>query len=454
MTGAFDNSVGTCDDGEHMFVHADVVPAGLLEGLNEEPRVAVTHKEGPLLVLAGAGTGKTTTIASRLAWLVSEGVAPERILLLTFTRRAAREMLARTQALLASRGSGRIVGGTFHSVAYRLIATHAAAVGLPPRFGVLDASDAADLLDLLREERGLAESRRRFPRKDTVAAIYSRCVNAQRALSDVLADHFPWCEEHLEGLAGLFGAYEQRKRELGRLDLDDLLLYWHALVRDELVGRRLAVAYEHVLVDEYQDLNRLQVEILRELRRERRNLTAVGDDAQAIYGFRAASAAHILGFCDDFPDSTIVTLTRNYRSTQPILDVANAVWADAPHSYPKRLQAVREGGVLPRLVYCLDPVGQATEVCTRVLALYEEGVALRDQSVLMRAGRHSNELELELGRRNGMSPLSWTPERWVGGVRSGGKDAPPCQGDRTSRGRTRGCFGGRRSSCIDVPGGR
>jgi DNA helicase-2/ATP-dependent DNA helicase PcrA len=183
------------------------------------------------------------------------------------------------------------------------------------------------------------------------------------------------------------------------LDLDDLLLCWHALARDELFGRKLEAAYEHVLVDEYQDLNRLQVEILRGLRRERRNLTVVGDDAQAIYGFRAASAAHILGFGDDFPDSTMVTLTRNYRSTQPILDVANTVWADAAHSYPKRPQAVRGGGVLPRLVYCLDPARQATEVCTRVLALYEEGVALREQSVLMRAGRHSNELELELSRR-------------------------------------------------------
>jgi DNA helicase-2/ATP-dependent DNA helicase PcrA len=381
-----------------MFVQA--APSNeLLDGLNEEQHAAVTHEQGPLLVLAGAGTGKTTTLVTRLAWLVSTGVAPERILLLTFTRRAARQMLARARTLIASDEPRQIVGGTFHSVAYRLIATHCASLGLPPRIGILDASDAADLLDLLREEHGLAVTGRRFPRKDTVAAIYSRCVNAQRALSEVLADHFPWCEDHVDALGCLFRAYEQRKHELGRLDLDDLLLYWQALARHELIGPKIAAAYEHVLVDEYQDLNRLQVEILRELRREQRNLTGVGDDAQAIYSFRAASAAHILGFNDDFPDATMVTLTRNYRSTQPILDLANEVWADAPHSYPKRLRAARGGAVLPQLVYCLDSGGQATEVCMRVLALYEEGVALRDQAVLMRAGRHSNELELELGRR-------------------------------------------------------
>ncbi|MGZ4391987.1 MAG: ATP-dependent helicase, partial [Gaiellaceae bacterium] len=373
--------------------------SGILEPLNDEQCAAVTHQGGPLLILAGAGTGKTSTLTSRCAWLVEQGVPPERVLLLTFTRRAAREMVARARALLSSNAAGSIVGGTFHSVAYRLIAAHAGALELPPRFGVLDAGDAADLLDLLREEQGLADTKRRFPRKATLADIYSRCVNAQQPLSTVLAERFPWCEEHLEELARLFSAYERRKRKLGRLDLDDLLVYWHALVRDERIGGKLEALFEHVLVDEYQDLNALQVAIVRQLRREQRGLTVVGDDAQAIYGFRAASPEHILRFGEDFPDATVVTLERNYRSTQPILELTNEVWAAAPHAYPKRLLADREGGIAPQLVFCLDQAQQASQVCDSILSAREEGIDLREQAVLMRAGRHSNELELELTRR-------------------------------------------------------
>jgi DNA helicase-2/ATP-dependent DNA helicase PcrA len=370
-----------------------------LEGLNEEQLLAVTHQGGPLLVLAGAGTGKTTTLTSRVAWLVGQGVPPERTLLLTFTRRAAREMLGRAKTLLGPSLTGQPVGGTFHSVAHRLIRSHAAVLGLPPRFGVLDAGDAADLLDLLREERSLGNGKRRFPRKDTIAAIYSRCVNAQSPLSEVLAESYPWCEGHLEALADLFRTYAERKRDMGRVDLDDLLLYLNALARSEVIGRKLGATFEHVLVDEYQDLNALQVEIVRALRREQRGLTAVGDDAQAIYGFRAASPEHILRFGEDFPDSTLVTLESNYRSTQPILDLANEIWAGATRSYPKRLRTERDGGLLPQLVYSRDQAQQANEVCDRVLALHQEGTPLREQAVLMRAGSHSNELELELGRR-------------------------------------------------------
>ena len=384
---------------EQMFPVVGTSFPDLLEGLNHEQRQAVTHEGGPLLVLAGAGTGKTTMLTTRFAWLVQSGVAPERIMLVTFTRRAAREMLRRTRTLLGPAFRGELRGGTFHSLGYALIRAHAAALGLPSRFGVLDASDAADLLDLLREEQGLAEGNNRFPRKETLASMYSRCVNAQRPLSEVLAESYPAHEHHLEALANLFRAYGERKRELGRVDLDDLLLYWLALARHEVIGARLGAMFEHVLVDEYQDLNALQVEIVRLLRREQRGLTVVGDDAQAIYGFRAASPEHILRFGDDFPDATLVTLTRNYRSTQPILDLANEVWAEATRSYPKQLRAERDGG-LPQLVYSLDQAQQATEVCERVLALNEEGVPLQEQAVLMRAGWHSNELELELARRN------------------------------------------------------
>jgi DNA helicase-2/ATP-dependent DNA helicase PcrA len=382
-----------------MFASTDDGVEQILEGLNDEQQAAVTHEAGPLLVLAGAGTGKTTTLCARVAWLITRGVPTERILLLTFTRRAAREMLARVQTRIPASAHRTILGGTFHSTAHRLISVHAAALGLPPKFGVLDASDAADLIDLLREEQGLANGERRFPRKGTLLDIYSRCVNAQRPLSEILSDAFPWCEEHLDKLAGLFRSYGERKRLLAVLDLDDLLLYWHALARDPIVGPRMAGMFDQLLVDEYQDLNALQVEIVRKLRSQQRGLTVVGDDAQAIYGFRAASAEHILNFPAHFPDATMITLERNYRSTQPILDLANNVAAQATRAYPKRLWAVREGDTLPQLIYCLDQNQQATAVCDRLLAEHERGTALKQQAVLMRAGHHSDLLELELSRR-------------------------------------------------------
>src|SRR5918911_591636 len=254
-----------------------------LEELNPEQRAAASHPPGPLLILAGAGTGKTTTLCARLAWLVAAGAPSERILLLTFTRRAARELLQRARALVPA--SARVLGGTFHSVAHRLVRRHAAALGLPGGFGVLDAGDAADVLDLLREEAGHAQSRTRFPRKGTLLDVYSRTVNAQLPLSGVIAEHFPWCEEHHEAISALFKAYTARKRALGVIDLDDLLLYWRALAGDEVIGPRLAAAFDHVLVDEYQDVNGLQVDLVRALAAHGPAVTVVGDDFQAIYGF-------------------------------------------------------------------------------------------------------------------------------------------------------------------------
>jgi DNA helicase II / ATP-dependent DNA helicase PcrA len=299
----------------------DPGPPPWLSSLNSEQHDAARHAGGPLLILAGAGTGKTTTLCARVAWLVSQGVRPERILLLTFTRRAAREMLQRTRAMVTMPpGSRGVLGGTFHSVAHHFVRRHAAALGLAPGFGVLDAGDAADLLDLLREEHGHAQRAQRFPKKSTLLDAYSRTVNAQRPLAEVVSEAFPWCEEHREDIAALFKAYTARKRALGLIDLDDLLLYWRALVADEIVGHDLEGSFDHVLIDEYQDVNGLQVDIVRALRRECRDVTAVGDDFQAIYGWRAASARHILEFPEHFPDATIVTLERNYRSTQPILD--------------------------------------------------------------------------------------------------------------------------------------
>src|ERR1039458_6409045 len=262
----------------------DAHPHPFLDELNVEQRAAVTHAGDTLLVLAGAGTGKTTTLCARVAWLMAEGVPAERILLLTFPRRAAGEMIerARTLAERVAPDAGRIVGGTFHSVAHRMIRVHAASLGLDGGFGVLDASDAADLLDMVRQEEGHAESSRRFPRARTMLDIYSRTVNAQRPLTEVLAEFFPWCEDHNEALAAIFRAYGVRKRALGVLDLDDLLLYWNALLANETIGPRIAGGFDHVLVDEYQDINWLQVEIVRNLRLGQPGLTVVGDDFQAI----------------------------------------------------------------------------------------------------------------------------------------------------------------------------
>src|SRR3954471_14159114 len=251
-----------------------------LAQLNPEQREAATHAGGPLLILAGAGTGKTTTLCARVAHLVSEGVPSERILLVTFTRRAAREMLQRSRAHVPA--SARVFGGTFHSVAHRLVRRHAAALGLPGGFGVLDAGDAADVLDLLREEHGHAAARTRFPRKGTLLDIYSRTVNAQLPLSGVLAEHFPWCSEQREEISALFRAYTARKQSLGVIDLDDLLLFWRALARDEVIGPRLAAAFDHVLIDEYQDVNGLQVDLAQALSAHGPTITAVGDDFQAI----------------------------------------------------------------------------------------------------------------------------------------------------------------------------
>jgi DNA helicase II / ATP-dependent DNA helicase PcrA len=372
-----------------------------LEQLNREQRMAVTHEGSPLLVLAGAGTGKTTTLCTRVAWLLTEGVPAERMLLLTFTRRAAREMVQRARSLTerALPGAGAVVGGTFHSLAHRTVRLHASALGLAPGFGVLDAGDASDLLDLVREEHGHAASARRFPRAQTMLDIYSCTVNAQRPLGEILAERFTWCQEHHDALAETFRAYGARKRAFGVVDLDDLLVYWRALAADEVIGPSIAEQFDHVLVDEYQDVNGLQVDIVRNLRRTRREVTVVGDDFQAIYGFRAASARHILDFPRHFPDAQTVTLERNYRSTNAILAVANAVSEQDREGFPKRLRSERGAGLAPELCFPRDESGQASEVCERVLAAREEGIELRSQAVLFRTGHDSSLLELELTRR-------------------------------------------------------
>ena len=370
--------------------------------LDDPQRAAATHGDGPLLIVAGAGTGKTTTLAARVANLLGRGVRPERLLLLTFTRRAAREMLLRAETMSGHPEAGRVWGGTFHGVGNRLLRLHGRALGLSPDFTVLDQGDAADVLGLLRDELGLATGDRRFPRKETLASIYSRTVNAATPLDEVVARHYPWCTDDVGDIRALVTAYTERKRRQHLLDFDDLLLFWRALATSPETGPAVAGMFEHVLVDEYQDTNALQADILDGLRPPGtpRNLTVVGDDAQAIYGFRAATVRNILDFPARFPGTTIITLEHNHRSSQPLLDTSNAVIARSPQRHPKTLWTERTTGTRPVLRACLDEIGQADAVCRAVLAHRELGVPLMRQAVLFRAAHHSDVLEVELARRN------------------------------------------------------
>jgi len=374
--------------------------------LNPAQREAVTHAGGPLLIVAGAGTGKTTTLASRVAWLLSEGVRPERMLLLTFSRRAAREMTSRAERIACAADAGvdasRVWSGTFHAIGNRLLRLHGRALGLDPSFTVLDQADAADVMNLLRDELGFSGRERRFPRKETIAAIYSRTVNAGEKLGEVLERHYPWCSDEADGLRDIFGAYTERKRAQHVLDYDDLLLFWKALATSPATRSQLAESFDHVLVDEYQDTNALQADILEGLRPEgtAQNLTVVGDDAQSIYGFRAATVRNILEFPSRFPGAAVVRLEQNYRSTPPLLDTSNAVIALSPQRHEKTLWSARRGELAPSLRTCLDEAEQCDAVCETVLAHREEGVPLKEQAVLFRAAHHSDHLEVELTRRN------------------------------------------------------
>jgi DNA helicase-2/ATP-dependent DNA helicase PcrA len=370
--------------------------------LNEAQREAVAHGEGPLLIVAGAGTGKTTTLACRVAALIERGTRPERILLLTFSRRASREMLARAERASDNLETGRVWGGTFHAVANRLLRLHGRALGLAPDFTVLDQADGADVMNLVREELGLATRERRFPRKETLAAVYSRTVNAGERLGDVLKRHYPWCLDESDGIREVFRAYTERKRAQHVLDYDDLLLFWKALACGDQTRDQLAGMFDHVLVDEYQDTNALQADILEGLRPPAtpRNLTVVGDDAQSIYGFRAATVRNILEFPQRFGGAAIVKLEENYRSTAPLLAASNAAIALSPQRHAKSLWSRRTGERRPTLRTCLDEAEQSDAVCRTVLRHREEGVPLKQQAVLFRAAHHSDLLEVELTRRN------------------------------------------------------
>lgn len=365
-------------------------------GLTDEQIAAATHDGRHLLIVAGAGTGKTTTLAARLAHLLDGGVAPEEVLLLTFSRRAAAELVARAESATGQRVAAACWAGTFHAVANRFLRRYGRAIGLEPSFTVLDQADAADLLALLRDElRPPGAEYRRRTSKDALAAIWSRCVNTRCPLTEVLERWYPWCRDDLDELRNVYAAYVERKRQQQVLDYDDLLLQWWALLRTPATGALVAEQVRHVLVDEVQDTNALQGDLLAELAGLGATITAVGDDAQAIYGFRAATVRNILDFPARF-GADVVALTRNHRSTPEVLAAANAVMAEAAERHPKDLRAERPAGRRPRLVSSHDEHAQAVAVCDALLERLDAGVALRHQAVLFRTTHHSEVLQVEL----------------------------------------------------------
>ncbi len=367
-----------------------------LPQLTDEQAAAVTHDGASLLIVAGAGTGKTTTLSARLAHLVESGVAPERIMLLTFSRRGATELLARAEHWVGHDRLRGAWGGTFHAVANRLLRRHGRSVGIDPDFTLLDGPDQADLLALVRDE--LAEDptpSRRRARKEILAGALSRVVNTRQPLDQVLQHHYPWCADQIDELRATYAGYIARKRERHLVDYDDLLALWRALLQDPDAGPLVAGRFDHVLVDEYQDTNVLQADVLAAMATAGATITAVGDDAQAIYGFRGGTVRNILDFPARF-DADVVTLTRSHRSTPEIVTVANRVWAEASERHDKELVAVRAGGIRPRLVTAGDEHTEARGVCDRLLESVERGIPLRRQAVLFRTGHHADVLEVEL----------------------------------------------------------
>jgi DNA helicase-2/ATP-dependent DNA helicase PcrA len=389
--------------------------AAYLENLNPEQRRAVEHGTtapgpcAPLLVIAGAGSGKTNTLAHRVAHLIVSGADPRRLLLMTFSRRAASEMTARVERIarkvLGDKASvmtdALAWAGTFHGIGARLLREYAEQIGLDPGFTIHDREDSADLLNLIRHEKGFSKTKERFPTKGTCLAIYSRCVNAETAIEGVLASSFPWCSGWATELKELFAAYVEAKQRQNVLDYDDLLLYWAQTMSDPVLAKDIGGRFDHVLVDEYQDTNRLQSSILFALKPGGHGLTVVGDDAQSIYSFRAATVRNILDFPTQFsPPADIITLDRNYRSTQAILSAANGVIDLARERFTKNLWTDRATGTKPQLVTVRDEADQARWIVERVLENRESGALLKQQAVLFRTSSHSGPLEVELTRRN------------------------------------------------------
>ncbi len=390
-----------------------MLAARLLE-LNPQQRRAVEHGGatsvacGPLLIIAGAGSGKTNALAHRVAHLIEHGADPHRVMLLTFSRRAAAEMTRRVSRILAdmTRGAASSAhsiawAGTFHSIGARLVREFADDIGVGREFTIHDREDSADLMNLIRHELGFSKTKERFPAKGTCLAIYSRAVNSETALAEMLDSCFPWCAMWQDELRRLFATYVEAKQAQNVLDYDDLLLYWAHMMQEPSIAHEVGARFDHVLVDEYQDTNRLQASVLLALKPNGAGLTVVGDDAQAIYSFRAATVRNILDFPGHFsPRAEVITLEQNYRSTQPILAAANAVIGLAEERFTKNLWSERKSAERPWLVNVRDEADQAHYVVEKVLQHREAGLALKTQAVLFRTSHHSGLLEVELTRRN------------------------------------------------------
>jgi DNA helicase-2/ATP-dependent DNA helicase PcrA len=374
-------------------------PRDFASELNPQQAAAATHADGPLLIIAGAGTGKTRTLVYRVAHLIERGVAAERILLLTFTRRAAQEMLSRAERLVGS-NSKRVHGGTFHATAHRLLRRYGPAAGLPKDFTIMDQGDSADLMQLSRAQLGYAARIKRFPKKETLQYVYSRHINTGIPVDDIVRDEYPQFVDYLEDFAKIYSDYIRRKQERNLVDYDDLLLFWALMLEaSPELRQRIGGMYDHILVDEYQDTNVLQARILRGMCGSHANITVVGDDAQSIYSFRGANFRNILDFPKQFAGATTVTLEQNYRSTQPILNVTNTLISRAAERFTKNLWTERAGGETPWLVAARDEQQQTRFVVDRILELHEEGTPLREIAVLFRAGYMSADLEIELTNR-------------------------------------------------------
>jgi len=367
--------------------------------LNDEQREVVLAGEGPILVIAGAGSGKTRTLVYRVARRIESGVDPSRILLLTFTNKAAREMLRRVETLLTV-DTRRLMGGTFHSVGNRLLRRFGTRIGIGPNFSILDEEDAREMLEASISDQKIPVTERRFPRGDVLADLHSFTINTGRPFSDVLTDRAPHFLALQEEIVRVFDRYRERKRAANACDYDDLLLAWKRLLDESKeAAAALAASYDEVLVDEYQDTNRLQGDIVDGMARVRRHVTVVGDDAQAIYSFRGASFENILGFPERYPEAKTFRLTRNYRSTPQILALANASIAHNTRQFAKELQASRGDGPLPAVVGLPDIPDQASFAAQRLLEWHDEGERLSDLAVLYRAHYQALELQIELTRR-------------------------------------------------------
>ena len=366
--------------------------------LNEAQFEAVSFDQGPLLVIAGAGSGKTRTLTYRVARLVEAGIPPYAILLLTFTRKASQEMLQRASRLLDDRCEN-VSGGTFHSFANAMLRRYATHLGYDRSFTIIDRVDMENLIVMLKKEMGLGVKDRSFPKKGTMASLFSRSVNKVMPLEDVIYDDYPHFSVHMEALGQLYAAYTQHKSTHNLMDYDDLLIIFHRLLKEfPDIRQHISSTFEYIMVDEYQDTNQIQADIIYLLAGERKNVMVVGDDSQSIYAFRGAEIKNILSFPDQFPGTTVIRLEENYRSVQPILHLTNQIIDQAAYKYTKTLFSRKKGGSCPRLVRTPDENSQSRFIIDQIRDLSLKGVRLNRIAVLFRAGFHSFDLEIELGR--------------------------------------------------------